>query len=242
MTPKKPNSALRKVARVRLTTGIEVTCYIPGVGHNLQEHSIVLVRGGRVKDLPGVRYKIVRGTLDTAGVRDRRQARSRYGAKKGASSDAAQGSRRTTRGRARSRLPEPPRHAVINKVLLDGKKTVAERTVYKALEVISERTANDPVITLKKAVDNVRPMLEVKSRRVGGASYQVPIEVRPTRGTTLALRWLVNYSRPRKENSMAERLVAEIMDAANGTGASVKRREDMHKMAEANKAFAHYRW
>jgi small subunit ribosomal protein S7 len=131
---------------------------------------------------------------------------------------------------------------LINKVLLDGKKTVAERTVYEALEAISQKTANDPVITLKKAVENVRPMLEVKSRRVGGASYQVPIEVRPSRGTTLALRWLVNYSRARRENSMAERLVAEIMDAANGTGTSVKRREDMHKMAEANKAYAHYRW
>ena len=131
---------------------------------------------------------------------------------------------------------------LINKVLLHGKKTVAERTVYKALEIISERTANDPVVTLKKAVENVRPMLEVKSRRVGGASYQVPVEVRPQRGTTLALRWLVNYSRARRENSMAERLVAEIMDAANGAGTSVKRREDMHKMAEANKAFAHYRW
>jgi small subunit ribosomal protein S7 len=131
---------------------------------------------------------------------------------------------------------------LINKVLLDGKKTLSERMVYKALEIISERTANDPVITLKRAVENVRPMLEVKSRRVGGASYQVPIEVRPARGTTLALRWLVNYSRQRREHSMAERLVAEIMDAANGTGTSVKRREDMHKMAEANKAFAHYRW
>ena len=131
---------------------------------------------------------------------------------------------------------------LINKVLLHGKKTVAESTVYKALEIISERTANDPVITLKKAVENVRPMLEVKSRRVGGASYQVPVEVKPQRGTTLALRWLVNYSRARRENSMAERLVSEIMDAANGGGTSVKRREDMHKMAEANKAFAHYRW
>jgi small subunit ribosomal protein S7 len=131
---------------------------------------------------------------------------------------------------------------LINKVLLDGKKTVAERTVYEALEQISQKTANDPVITLKKAVDNVRPMLEVKSRRVGGASYQVPVEVKPQRGTTLALRWLVNYSRARRENSMSERLTAEIMDAANGAGTSVKRREDMHKMAEANKAFAHYRW
>jgi small subunit ribosomal protein S7 len=131
---------------------------------------------------------------------------------------------------------------LINKVLLNGKKTVAERMVYKALEIISERTANDPVITLKRAVENVRPLLEVKSRRVGGASYQVPIEVKPQRGTTLAMRWLVNFARARRENSMAERLVAEIMDASNGQGASVKRREDMHKMAEANKAFAHYRW
>jgi small subunit ribosomal protein S7 len=131
---------------------------------------------------------------------------------------------------------------LINKILLNGKKSLAEKVVYKSLEQISERTANDPVITLKKAVDNVRPMLEVKSRRVGGASYQVPVEVRPHRGTTLALRWLVNYSRQRREHSMAERLTAEIMDASTGQGASVKRREDMHKMAEANKAFAHYRW
>jgi small subunit ribosomal protein S7 len=131
---------------------------------------------------------------------------------------------------------------LINKVLRDGKKSLAERTVYRALEIISERTANDPVITLKKAVDNARPLLEVRSRRVGGANYQVPVEVRPARGTTLALRWIVNNARARKEHTMAERLVGEIMDAAQGQGASVKRREDMHKMAEANKAFAHYRW
>jgi small subunit ribosomal protein S7 len=131
---------------------------------------------------------------------------------------------------------------LINKILLHGKKSNSERIVYKALEIISERTANDPVITLKKAVENSRPLLEVKSRRVGGASYQVPIEVRPSRGTTLALRWLVNFSRQRREHSMAERLVGEIMDASNGQGSSVKRREDLHKMAEANKAFAHYRW
>jgi small subunit ribosomal protein S7 len=131
---------------------------------------------------------------------------------------------------------------LINKVLLHGKKSIAESTVYKALEIISERTANDPVLTLKKAVDNVRPSVEVRSRRVGGSNYQVPVEVRPGRGTTLALRWLVNNSRARKEHSMAERLVAELMDASNGQGVSVKRREDMHKMAEANKAFAHYRW
>ena len=121
---------------------------------------------------------------------------------------------------------------LINKILLNGKKSTAERIVYKALEQISERTANDPVITLKKAVENARPLLEVKSRR----------EVRPTRGTTLALRWLVNFTRQRREHTMSERLVAEIMDAANGQGSSVKRREDLHKMAEANRAFAHYRW
>ena len=132
--------------------------------------------------------------------------------------------------------------SLVNKVLLDGKKTLAERQVYKALEIISERTSNDPVIALKKAVENVRPLLEVRSRRVGGANYQVPVEVRPSRGTTLAMRWLVNNARSRKEHSMAERLVGEIMDASNGQGASVKRREDMHKMAEANRAFAHYRW
>src|SRR5436309_7592036 len=131
---------------------------------------------------------------------------------------------------------------LINKILANGKKALAERIVYRALEIISERTANDPVITLKKAVENARPLLETRSRRVGGASYQVPVEVRPHRGTTLALRWLVNYSRARREHSMAERLVGEIMDASSGQGSSVKRREDMHKMAEANRAFAHYRW
>jgi small subunit ribosomal protein S7 len=131
---------------------------------------------------------------------------------------------------------------LINKILLNGKKTLAEQIVYKALEMISERTTGDPVITLKKAVENARPLLETRSRRVGGATYQVPVEVRAHRGTTLALRWLVNYSRQRREHTMAERLVGEIMDAANAQGSSVKRREDMHKMAEANKAFAHYRW
>ncbi|MEX0990768.1 MAG: 30S ribosomal protein S7 [Actinomycetota bacterium] len=144
-------------------------------------------------------------------------------------------------------LPDPVYQNIlvtqlINKVLRDGKKSLAERSVYKALEVISERTANDPILTLKKAVENTRPMLEVRSRRVGGASYQVPVEVRPNRGTTLALRWLVSYSRQRKEHSMAERLVGEITDASMGQGSAVKRREDIHKMAEANKAFAHYRW
>ena len=131
---------------------------------------------------------------------------------------------------------------LINKIMVSGKKTLAERIVYDALDRISEQTANDPVITLKKAVENARPLLEVRSRRVGGATYQVPVEVRPSRGTTLALRWLVGFARARKEQTMAGRLVGEIMDASQGQGASVKRREDIHKMADANKAFAHYRW
>jgi small subunit ribosomal protein S7 len=132
--------------------------------------------------------------------------------------------------------------SLINKVLLDGKRSTAEKIVYGALEGCREKTGNDPVITLKRALDNVKPTLEVRSRRVGGATYQVPIEVRPGRSTTLALRWLVQYSRGRREKTMTERLMNELLDASNGLGAAVKRREDMHKMAESNKAFAHYRW
>ncbi|AYY14749.1 30S ribosomal protein S7 [Actinobacteria bacterium YIM 96077] len=131
---------------------------------------------------------------------------------------------------------------LVNKVLEDGKKSLAERIVYGALEGCREKTGTDPVVTLKRALDNVKPTLEVRSRRVGGATYQVPVEVRAGRSTTLALRWLVNYSRARREKTMTERLMNEILDASNGLGASVKRREDTHKMAESNKAFAHYRW
>ena len=131
---------------------------------------------------------------------------------------------------------------LVNKVLLGGKKSVAERIVYKALEGCRDKSGSDPVITLKRALDNVKPTLEVRSRRVGGATYQVPVEVRPGRSNTLALRWLVSYSRQRREKTMTERLMNELLDASNGLGASVKRREDTHKMAESNKAFAHYRW
>jgi small subunit ribosomal protein S7 len=131
---------------------------------------------------------------------------------------------------------------LVNKILLDGKKSTAERIVYKALEQAREKTGTDPVVTLKRALDNVKPALEVRSRRVGGATYQVPVEVRPGRSTTLALRWLVTFSRARREKTMVERLANELLDASNGLGAAVKRREDTHKMAEANKAFAHYRW
>ena len=131
---------------------------------------------------------------------------------------------------------------LVNKVLQRGKRSTAERIVYAALSTVEEKTASEPVGTLKRAIENVRPQLEVRSRRVGGATYQVPVEVRPRRANTLALRWLVNYSRDRRERTMAERLANEIMDASNGIGSSVKRREDLHKMADANKAFAHYRW
>ncbi|MBB4929359.1 small subunit ribosomal protein S7 [Lipingzhangella halophila] len=132
--------------------------------------------------------------------------------------------------------------ALINKVLLDGKRSIAQSIVYDALEGAKEKTGQDPLVVLKRALDNVKPALEVRSRRVGGATYQVPVEVRASRSTTLALRWLVTYSRKRREKSMTERLMNELVDASNGLGASVKRREDTHKMADSNKAFAHYRW
>ena len=129
-----------------------------------------------------------------------------------------------------------------NMIMVDGKRSLAERIVYDAFELIAERAGTDPVQTFKKGLDNIRPALEVKSRRVGGATYQVPIEVKSGRSTTLALRWLTEYARNRREHSMAERLAGEILDASNNAGSAVKRREDTHKMAEANKAFAHYRW
>ena len=131
---------------------------------------------------------------------------------------------------------------LINKVLWAGKKSVAERIVYTAFETIESKAGSDSLSVFKKAMDNVRPALEVKPKRVGGATYQVPIEVNSRRSTTLAIRWIVGFSRNRREKTMAERLANEIMDAANGVGASVKKREDLFKMAESNRAFSHYRW
>ena len=147
----------------------------------------------------------------------------------------------------RELLPDPIYKSVlvtqvVNKILQSGKRSTAERIVYGALDIVEQKTGAEPVGTLKRAVDNVRPQLEVKSRRVGGATYQVPVEVRPRRANTLAVRWIVDFSRDRRERTMAERFANEILDASNGIGASVKRKEDMHKMAESNKAFAHYRW
>ena len=131
---------------------------------------------------------------------------------------------------------------IVNKVLVRGKRSTAEKIVYDALASIEEKTGATPTDTLKRAIENIKPQLEVKSRHVGGATYQVPVEVRAPRANTLAIRWLVGFSRQRREKTMAERLANELMDASNGIGASVKRREDMHKMAESNKAYAHYRW
>jgi small subunit ribosomal protein S7 len=130
----------------------------------------------------------------------------------------------------------------IRKVMMQGKKSKAEKIVYGALDILRDKTGGDPLAVLRKATDNVRPVLEVRSRRVGGASYQVPVEVRPRRSTTLAIRWIVAFARQRKEKTMMERLAMELLDASNNIGASIKKKEDLHKMAEANKAFAHYRW
>ncbi|HWL44018.1 MAG TPA: 30S ribosomal protein S7 [Ilumatobacter sp.] len=147
----------------------------------------------------------------------------------------------------RELAPDPVHNSVvvtqlINKVMLHGKRSIAEKIVYDAMGIIAAKSGDDALDTVKRAVDNVKPPLEVRSRRVGGATYQVPVEVRPRRASTLAIRWLVDFSRARREHTMAERLAAEIADAANGLGAAMKRRDDMQKMAESNRAFAHYRW
>ena len=144
-------------------------------------------------------------------------------------------------------LPDPIYNSIlvtrlVNSIMLDGKKGVAQKVVYAAFDIIKEKTGRDPLEVFNEAIENIMPTLEVKARRVGGATYQVPIEVRPDRRMTLGLRWLTNYSRARNEKTMKERLANELMDAANSLGASVKKREDTHKMAESNKAFAHYRW
>ena len=147
----------------------------------------------------------------------------------------------------RELMPDPIYRSVVvtqlvNKILQRGKRSTAEKIVYEALEIIAAKTGAEPIATLKRAVDGVKPQLEVRSRRVGGATYQVPVEVRPRRANTLAIRWIVGYSRQRRERTMAERLANELLDASNAVGASIKRKEDLHKMAESNKAFAHYRW
>jgi small subunit ribosomal protein S7 len=276
-TPKKPNSALRKVAKMRLTNGFEVIGYIPGEGHNLQEHSVVMIRGGRVKDLPGVRYHIIRGVLDTQGVEPqaapfevRRQAaevrseRQAGAALCGAALSyledwperAAQDDLRLKRNERMSRRhraekreinPDPKFGDLVvskfmNSIMSEGKKSTAERIVYGAFDRMQQRPRRPPLPMFHQALENVMPSVEVRSRRVGGATYQVPVEVRPERRQALAIRWLISAARNRNENTMEERLSAELMDAANNRGTAVKKREDTHKMAEANRAFSHYRW
>ncbi len=241
-TPKKPNSALRKVCRVRLTSGYEVTSYIGGEGHNLQEHSLVLIRGGRVKDLPGVRYHTVRGTLDTSGVANRKQRRSKYGAKKG---KYIMPRRRSPE--KRKVLPDPKYKDVVlakfmNNLMKDGKKSVAEKIVYGAFDQITKNSKDDPLEVFMKALEEVSPVVEVKSRRVGGANYQVPVEIRPARRQALAMRWIVEAARSRSEKSMDLRLAGELQDASQQKGSAYRKREDVHKMAEANKAFSHFRF
>ena len=154
---------------------------------------------------------------------------------------------RKRRAVKRDVLPDPIYNSkvitkLVNSIMLDGKKGVAQTILYKAFDIIKEKTGNDPMAAFNKAMENITPELEVKSRRVGGANYQVPIEVSPARGQALAIRWLTKYSRERGGKGMAENLANEIIDASNGTGATVKKREDTHRMAEANKAYAHYRW
>ena len=144
-------------------------------------------------------------------------------------------------------LPDPLYNSklvtrLVNSVMLDGKKGVAQKIVYAAFDIIKEKTGKDPLEVFEQAMENIMPVLEVKARRVGGATYQVPMEVRPERRQTLGLRWLIKYARRRSEKTMKERLAAEILDAVNGAGGAAKKRDDTHKMAEANKAFAHYRW
>ena len=176
-TPKKPNSALRKVARVRLSNGFEVTAYIPGEGHNLQEHSVVLIRGGRVKDLPGVRYHILRGNLDTQGVANRKKRRSLYGTKKVSKLCLEKNSTK------KNITPDPKFKStiipkLINNIMYDGKRGVAAKIVYDAIEKIKSKTKDEPINIFNEAINNIKPTVEVRSRRVGGATYQVPVEVK----------------------------------------------------------------
>ena len=154
---------------------------------------------------------------------------------------------RKKRAERRDVLPDPIYKSkvvtkLVNRIMLDGKKGVAEKILYEAFDIVKEKTNEDPVVVFEKALENIKPQLEVKSKRVGGSNYQVPVEVSETRSQTLGLRWLVNYARLRSGHTMAQNLADEIIDASNGTGNAVKKREDTHRMAEANKAFAHYRW
>ena len=197
-----------------------------------------------------MRYHVVRGTLDAVGVQGRMQGRSKYGAKRPKKARKAGLSHATYDEKSRSATfaadplyQSPLVSKFINCVMSDGKRSTAERILYKSFDIIKEKTGDDPLKVFKKAIDNVKPSLEVKSRRVGGSNYQVPVEVNPNRRLSLSIRWLVGYARARGDGkTMQEKLANELLDAANLRGGAVKKREDTHRMAEANKAFAHYRW
>ena len=222
-TPKKPNSALRKVARVRLSNGFEVTAYIPGEGHNLQEHSVVLLRGGRVKDLPGVRYHILRGNLDT-------QESLTENKEDHCTEQKNQNNFMSRKRKApiRKVYPDPKFHSeivskFINSIMYDGKRSIAEKILYDALEKIKSKNNEDPLKVFNNAISNVKPNLECRSRRVGGATYQVPVEVKSKRAQALALRWIMDATRKRKNKTMADKLYAELMDASQNKGSAIKK-------------------
>jgi small subunit ribosomal protein S12 len=250
-TPKKPNSALRKVARVRLTSGFEVPAYIPGVGHNLQEHSVVLVRGGRVKDLPGVRYHIVRSTFDRARVENRNQGRSKYGVKcqkktKTLSSSLCIMSRRQ-KPKRQSYDYDPVYQSILvhifaSHIMRHGKKSLSYFILYSVLNEIQEKVEIEPLIVFEYAVRVVTPTVQLKSRRIGGATYQVPTEVDQLRGISLAIQWILVSARTRPGRDIISCLSAEILDVVRGNGGAVRKREEVHRMAEANKAFARFRF
>ena len=204
----------------------------------------MMIRGGRVKDLPGIRYHIIRGSLDTVGVAGRKQSRSKYGAKapKGARQHAAGG--RSEAGSSAGSEVREPTGGQVRQHHDDPRQEVDRRAHHVRRHDGRSRTAASRTRSRcsRRAIDNVKPAVEVKSRRVGGSTYQVPVEVRPDRRTSLAMRWVIAARAGAAERSMADKLAAELLDAANNRGTAVKKREDTHKMAEANKAFAHYRW
>ena len=240
MTPKKPNSALRKIARVRLTNQMEVTAYIPGIGHNLQEHSVVLVRGGRVKDLP-----VGEVPHHPRHARCRRRQQPQAGTLPVRRQEAQVDAPSSRRSRARPSTPAPLARNTdrfVVKLMRDGKKGLAEKILRQALARAEASSGRPGLEVLDLALRNATPIIEVKPRRVGGATYQVPVEIRGDRRMSLGVRWLVQAARKRNGKSMSEKLAFELVDAMNGLGAAVKRREDTHKMADANKAFSHFRW
>ena len=263
-TPEEAELGASQGCRVRLTNGMEVTSYIPGEGHNLQEHSVVLIRGGRVKDLPGVRYHVVRGTLDASGAigpssgteqgptatasarstASSAQRSKREAKEKQCPADAKYPSASITSGsEVQGQAIAPSRLEVHeHRLMLGGKKAIAEGILYGAFDVIAERFKDDPV-EVWKALDNVKPKLEVKSRRVGGATYQVPVEVRPERASRSPCAGSSRRRAIAARKTMHERLASRARRrVVQQRGNAVKKRDDTHKMAEANKAFAHYRW